>query len=330
MVNNIYGHIGEEELAMGAIAPVQTIAYTNGLGKDIRFSMLREDLLDKELGGNKFRKLRYHLLRARQQGHNVLLSFGGPWSNHLYSLAAAGERFGFSTIGVVRGEEPPGSTATLNDLRKKGMKLLFVSRAEYAENATDYFRAWLHDQLGSFYLIPEGGGGTAGISGTMEICGNHTAGYGRIFCAAGTGTTAAGILLSLAPGQRLCVLPAMKGGAYLREPIQSMLRNYLFDFSEEGLDDFDFDIDERFHFGGFARVNPDLLHFMSDFRLQTGISLDHVYTGKLVYGVCEKLSENPEWQEQGVLVLHSGGLQGLRGLKADAENEGNTGSPETA
>jgi 1-aminocyclopropane-1-carboxylate deaminase len=310
-----YGHIGEMELESGAVAPVQDIVYTDRQGKEIRISILREDLLDAELGGNKFRKLRYHLLKARQEEQTTLLSFGGPWSNHLYSLAAAGERFGFSTIGVVRGEEPPGSTETIKDLRKKGMQLLFVSRSEFADNATDYYRAWLHDRLGSFYLIPEGGGGTLGVSGTMEICGEHTRKYGRIFCAAGTGTTAAGMLLSLVPGQRLCVVPAMKGGAYLREGITSLLRNYLFDFSEGGMDDFPFDLYDNFHFGGFARVNPELLSFMSDFQGQTGVALDHVYTGKLLFGVCALLSENPSWQQEGILVLHSGGLQGLRGLK---------------
>lgn len=329
-VNNIFGHIGERELEQGVFAEIQETGYSNPDGMKLSFSVLREDLLDAELGGNKFRKLRYHLLKARQEGHSTLLSFGGPWSNHLFSLAAAGNRFGFATIGVVRGEEPPGSTETIRDLRNMGMRLLFLTRAEYSENATDYFKAWLHDELGSFYLIPEGGGGVAGMSGTMEICGEHTRGYRHVFCAAGTGTTAAGMLMSLAPGQRLGVVPAMKGGAYLGEHILGLIRNYLFDFSEDGTDEFSLDVYDRFHFGGFARVNPELLRFMEDFRSQTGVPLDQVYTGKLMYGVCELLREHPEWQEEGVVVVHSGGLQGLRGLKQNADRTGNTGSPEKA
>src|SRR5690606_29771105 len=72
---------------------------------DFSLYMKREDLLHPEISGNKYRKLKYNLLEAQKQKKELLLTFGGAFSNHIAATAAAGREFGFKTIGVIRGEE---------------------------------------------------------------------------------------------------------------------------------------------------------------------------------------------------------------------------------
>lgn len=66
----------------------------------VRLYLKRDDLIHAELPGNKWRKLKYNIAAAREQGASTLLTFGGPYSNHIRATAAAGHYFDFNTIGV--------------------------------------------------------------------------------------------------------------------------------------------------------------------------------------------------------------------------------------
>jgi hypothetical protein len=71
----------------------------------VRLYLKRDDLIHPEVPGNKWRKLKYNLTAAREQGYARLLTFGGAFSNHIRAVAAAGHYLGFATVGVIRGEE---------------------------------------------------------------------------------------------------------------------------------------------------------------------------------------------------------------------------------
>ena len=77
----------------------------------------RDDLIHPAISGNKWRKLKYHLLHAKEHGKRHLLSFGGAYSNHIHALAAAGCQSGLRTTGIIRGEYDAVSNSTLRDAR---------------------------------------------------------------------------------------------------------------------------------------------------------------------------------------------------------------------
>lgn len=96
----------------------------------VRVLVKRDDLTHPRLPGNKWRKLKYQFDDARTAGAATLLTFGGAYSNHIRAVAAAGQLFGFDTIGVIRGEERPfndGLAAAVGD----GMRLHYLDRATY-------------------------------------------------------------------------------------------------------------------------------------------------------------------------------------------------------
>jgi 1-aminocyclopropane-1-carboxylate deaminase len=296
-------------------AEIQKLDLEQFTGRGVQISLLREDKTDPQIGGNKLRKLKYNLIKAKQKGHDTLLTFGGVWSNHIYASAAAARRFGFKSIGIIRGEGPPGSTATLDFARSCGMKLHFVSRAEYREKNEDFFKAWLYDTFGRFHLIPEGGSNYLGLNGCMEILGKHTKDFDVIAVACGTGATLAGMSLKLGPHQKLMGFPVVGQGEHLKEAIIQQLIWALGD--EEVAKEYErvFQLYPEYAMGGFAKVNDELISFMRQFYDQTKVKLDPLYTAKMMRGIYDLLEKGRFVPGTRILAVHTGGLQGIAGIE---------------
>src|SRR5277367_2020142 len=97
--------------------------------KGLEVFIKRDDLIHPIISGNKWRKLKYLLKKARAENKTHLITFGGAYSNHLLATAAAAARFGFKATGIVRGE--PVDNNTLFLCRLHGMTLIFTDRESY-------------------------------------------------------------------------------------------------------------------------------------------------------------------------------------------------------
>ncbi len=271
-------------------------------GDHLPLQILREDLAHPFGQGNKFWKLKNNLLRAREAGLDTLLTFGGAWSNHIHATAATGHLHGFKTIGVIRGEEPRQDSPTLQFARAQGMRLHFVSRAEYRLKNSPGFIYELKNHFGSFYLIPEGGANEAGFQGCMEW-GKLLTGIADDYClAAGTGSTAAGIasaLQMLQPAARVYAISVLKDGAFLKENAAQIARRELPNL----------EIITGYHFGGYAKTTPVLLNFIREIETAHKIPLDPVYTAKALYGVIDRAHRGVWEKKRSVCFIHTGGLQ---------------------
>nr|WP_294934430.1 pyridoxal-phosphate dependent enzyme [uncultured Flavobacterium sp.] len=264
----------------------------------------REDLLFPGMSGNKYRKLKYNLQQARSKGFSKLLTFGGAFSNHIAAVAVAGREFGFETIGVIRGEELQDKfheNPTLSTAWKNGMKFDFVSRENYRQKDAEEFIRHLQSIHGNFYLLPEGGTNELAIRGCEEILTVNDVDFTHICCAVGTGGTITGIINSLGENQKAIGFPALKG-SFLSDDIRSFVKNNQWELIPD------------YHFGGYGKINEELISFMNRFHGDAGIPLDPVYTGKLMYGVCDLIEKNYFPEGSKILVIHTGGLQGVQGM----------------
>src|SRR5688572_5103008 len=165
--------------------------------KEITVMVRREDLLHPEVSGNKWRKLKYNLLAAAEQEFDTLLTFGGAFSNHIAAVAAAGNLFGFKTIGLIRGEEHFPLNPTLQQAVLNGMQLHYLDRETYRQKQEPEFLAELAQQFGRAFLIPEGGTNCLALKGCEEIIAGIQEPFDVLCCAAGTGGTSAGLLIGL-------------------------------------------------------------------------------------------------------------------------------------
>ena len=268
----------------------------------------REDLIDPFISGNKFRKLKYNLAEASKNNFKTILTFGGAFSNHIAATAAAGKRFGFKSIGIIRGEELGDDlaktlqqNATLSYANSCGMQLEFVSREVYKNKAEPAFIQDLESKYGEFYLIPEGGTNELAIKGCEEILKPEDQNFNFICCPVGTGGTIAGIINSASPHQNVIGFPALKG-----DWLASEIEKYT---NKEN-----WQLNTNYHFGGYAKTDATLISFINNFRKEYQIPLDPVYTGKMLFGIFDMIQSSGFPQNSRILAVHTGGLQGIEGM----------------
>ena len=295
--------------------PLQQIKIDFLEEKNIQLYVLREDLINPTISGNKWRKLFYNLQEARHQGKNQLLTFGGAFSNHIAATAAAGKQFGFKTIGIIRGEEHLPLNPTLQLAYENGMQFHYVDRTFYREKKYDVlFLETLKEQYGDFYLVPEGGSNAFAVKGCTEIIKNINIDYDIICCACGTGGTIAGIIASVDETKQVIGFPALKGGEFLKNDIQQLLADYQQQFSVE-INHPNWSLNTDYHFGGYAKITPELIDFVNDFYQNHSIPLDLIYTGKMLFGIYEMAKMSAFFNGKKIVAIHTGGLQGNCGFE---------------
>jgi 1-aminocyclopropane-1-carboxylate deaminase/D-cysteine desulfhydrase-like pyridoxal-dependent ACC family enzyme len=273
----------------------------------LSLDMLRVDEIHPLISGNKWFKLKYNLLRAREEGHHTLLTFGGAFSNHIFATAAAGKEYGFKTIGIIRGEKTAPLNPTLAFAAEQGMQLEYVGREAYREKSGPAFQEALWQRYGRCYLLPEGGSNVLAVQGCMEILPQqHT--YQYIACCVGTGGTLAGILEKNREQAVVLGFSALKGGGFLYEEINQLTQAHSGNIYQN------YRIVEDYHFGGYAKANAELVEFINDFRKQHQVLLDPIYTGKMMYGIFDLLAKKFFPPGSRILAMHSGGLQGIKGF----------------
>lgn len=271
----------------------------------------REDTLHPLISGNKYRKLKYNLLEANKQGHHTLLTFGGAFSNHIAAVACVGQEQGFKTIGIIRGEELENSwpnNPTLQLAHEQGMQFHFVSRSDYRCKNDNSFLEKLETRFGEFYLLPEGGTNDLAVKGCEEILTESDAQFDVVCCAVGTGGTIAGLINATTPHQNVLGFPALKGD-FLKEDITKFARNDRWKLVSD------------YHFGGYAKVDRDLVGFINQFRDETGIPLDPIYTGKMLFGIFDLVKQDVFPKNTQILAIHTGGLQGIKGMNLVLEKK---------
>jgi 1-aminocyclopropane-1-carboxylate deaminase len=251
----------------------------------VRLLLKRDDLIHPEMPGNKWRKLKYNLMAATDEGHDTLLTFGGAYSNHVRATAAAGYYHGFHTIGVIRGEEHLPLNPSLAYAVSRGMRLTYLDRTTYRAKRDPAVVDALREQWGRFYLLPEGGSNALAVRGCSELPAEVTEKFDVICCPAGTGGTLAGIASGLQPGQRAIGFSALKGGSFLTEDV-TRLQVEAFGMASEN-----WQVECRFHFGGFAKKTSEMEAFIDDFATRHGVTLDWVYVAKMMFGLFSLVEE---------------------------------------
>lgn len=268
----------------------------------------REDLNHPQLSGNKLYKLKYNLEEAKNKNFDALLTFGGAFSNHIYAVAAAGKIFDFKTIGIIRGEEHQPLNSTLLFAKESGMEINYLERKSYRNKRSGEVINSLRQRFGRFYLIPEGGTNELAVKGCSEIPFKINIEYDYLCCACGTGGTLAGLIAGANRGKKILGFSVLKGGGFLKDDIHSLLEKY----TNNTYNNWDINLD--YHFGGYAKINKELVQFIDEFKKTQNIPLEPIYTGKMLYGIFDLAKKGFFKRGTIIIAIHTGGLQGLSGL----------------
>lgn len=270
--------------------------------KNVGLFILREDVIHPFASGNKWRKLRYNLLEAKEKGYHTLLTFGGAYSNHIYATAAAADEAGFKSIGIIRGEELEDKplNPTLNFASDRGMQLHFVDRSTYRNKTDQVFLAKLRDKFGHFFLIPEGGTNALALKGAAEIVDEEIRQFDYVSCSVGTGGTMAGLIQGLRGNGKVLGFSALKGG-FLRDEVQRLIG------AKSALTNWQ--IIDDYHFGGYAKTTTELTAFVVNFEALHKVPIEPIYTGKMLFGVFDLIQKGTFERGARILAVHTGGLR---------------------
>ncbi|WP_456437903.1 1-aminocyclopropane-1-carboxylate deaminase/D-cysteine desulfhydrase [Psychroserpens sp.] len=265
-----------------------------------------EYLNHRYVSGNKLRKLKYNLLEAEKLNKKIVLTFGGAYSNHIAAVAHAGQEKGLQTIGIIRGEELKDLkvlNSTLSFSKACGMQFKFVSRDMYRNKTSNSFINQLKKEFGDFFLIPEGGTNEFAVRGCEEILDDVNEKFDYICCSVGTGGTISGLINSSSSHQKIIGFPALKGD-FLKEEIAKFVTKTNWELVSD------------YHFGGYAKINEELIHFINQFKKTHNVPLDPIYTGKMMYGIYDLISKGYFEKDSKILAIHTGGLQGIEGMNS--------------
>ena len=287
-----------------------------------KVDLLRLDSLHPIVSGNKFYKLRFYIAAAIQNGCSTVVSFGGPYSNHIVALAFTAKEAKLKSIGYIRTNADEPMTPSLAEAKAYGMELVYLGRTDFQSKKATILES--NNNNPAIYFIDEGGYGTIGAKGAATILSEQdTTHYDCIICAVGTGTMLAGCINAASLNQKIIGIPVLKNEGSIEAEINALLldkndpnNDPSNDPSNVKKNSIPYTLLHQFHQGGYAKTNPMMIDFMNRLWDTEKIPTDIVYTSKLLFGVEQLIQENYFEKDASILVIHSGGLQGNRSLPA--------------
>lgn len=286
-------------------SPLQRLHHPLLTRYDVELWCKRDDLIHPAISGNKWRKLKYHLLHAREHGKQHLLSFGGAYSNHIHALAAAGYQAGLRTTGIIRGEADAVSNTTLRDARRWGMDLVFVDRQSYRQRQDPDWLAQFDapDTL----IVPEGGSSPLAIPGVAELVGEVPFSPDLWVLPCASGGTLAGLVAGKRDREQILAIAVLKGGGFIADEVCRLHP------AAASISGWRIALDH--HDGGYAKFSPALWQWVEDFSADTGLPLEPIYSGKAMWGLFRELAAGRIAPGSKIVFIHTGGMQGLAGLR---------------
>ena len=308
-------------------APLQRLHFDWLQSAGVQLAILRLDLVDPLISGNKWFKLKHHLKAAGRAGARGVISLGGAHSNHLHALAAAGKRFGFATVGLMRGHAV--ETPTVLDLQAFGMELHWLGYAGYrARHAADFWDPW-RERYPHLFPVPEGGGGLDGALGCADIVHQARSQLGQLgwqdydawWLACGTGTTLAGLVLAEAGEHEVIGAMAVPVGHGVERNVEAILEPFASELAHTSTMSFRTDevLSSTGNYrlvdasrGGFAKTDSALLDFMAHHEAESAVPFEPLYTAKALMALREAVEAGQIAEGTRLIFLHTGGLQGRR------------------
>jgi 1-aminocyclopropane-1-carboxylate deaminase len=274
--------------------------------RNIYLGIKRDDLLHPLISGNKWRKLKYNLLRMQALKKTELLTFGGAFSNHIHACAAAGKQFNIKTRAIVRGPELDNTNPTIKFAQQCGMQLHVVNRLEYRQRNDESYLNALHVRFPNAYIIPEGGTNSLALLGCEELV-KSLPEHDYLLCPTGSGGTLAGLIEGSDSTTHIIGVAVLKQADYLKDEIRKL--------SSKANSQNNWQLLTDFHGGGYSKFTPELWQFCQNMSHHHQLPLEPIYSGKMMYALWQLIEQDYFPAGSKIIALHTGGLQGLKGLK---------------
>ncbi|WNC72891.1 pyridoxal-phosphate dependent enzyme [Thalassotalea psychrophila] len=291
------------------LSPVNQLFHSSFNEHKVEVFIKRDDLIHPIVSGNKWRKLKYNLLSAKELGYQQILSFGGAFSNHIHALAFACSQHNLQSIGIIRGEEQYQHNFTLSWAKHWGMELEFVDRQTYKQRNNADFIEELQYQYPNAFIVPEGGSNQLALAGMSEVITelNDQIAYDYLLTPVGSGGTLAGLVKADNNQHKILGVAVLKQQGYLTEEVNTLLKD-----SAKSCNNWQ--VLNQFHRGGYGKYKAEDAARILQFSQTTGVPFEPVYSGKMILALLDLLEQGYFEAGAKIMLLHTGGLQGLGGM----------------
>jgi len=278
----------------------------------------RDDCTGLALGGNKARKLEWLAAEALARGCDVLVTGGGPQSNHVRMTGATANRLGVACHVALAGDRPDAPSGNLLVDELLGIELHYLGPADYyeLEAAIEALAADLARAGHRPFAIPVGGASVTGVLAYADAadelrgqCRDAGVDVGTVVVADGSGGTHAGLLAGFgaAPGVLGVdvgtrpdldeVVPRLAAEAASRSRRPAPPAVAVIDHDRFGSG-----------YGALTDATVEAIHLAA--RCE-GLVLDPVYTGKAMAGLVAAVREERIGADDPVVFWHTGGAPAL-------------------
>ncbi|UPG94198.1 D-cysteine desulfhydrase family protein [Luteibacter aegosomatissinici] len=296
--------------------------------RGIRLYAKRDDLMSLGGGGNKLRKLEYHLGGALADGVDTVVSVGGVQSNHARLTAAAAARLGLACELFLARMVPRDGTdyerngnVLLDDLFNARPSILAPGEnaLEHANARAQALRAAGHTVL----VLPTGGSTPLGALGYAR-CAREIAQqeaqrglrFDRVIVPNGSAGTQAGLVAGYAAMGRdtrsVRAYAVLAAEDRARETARDLANAALGLLGKEGtLTAGDIEVDGGELGDGYGVPTDAMVAAVRLMASQEGVLLDPVYSGKAFAGLLRDLRCGVVREGEDVLFVVTGGTPGL-------------------
>jgi D-cysteine desulfhydrase family pyridoxal phosphate-dependent enzyme len=289
----------------------------------------RDDLTGLAGGGNKARKLEFLAFDALAQAADMLITVGGPQSNHARQTAAVAARLGLGCKLVLGGAAPQGAAPSGNLLLDQllGAEVVWAGdrpRAEVLEAVAAQARAAGHRP----YVVPLGGSTPLGALGyayamlelqrqlpSLGVGAADAWPFDWIVFASGSGGTHAGLVLgAFLAGFTGRVLGISVDGSPDTQPAHvaglatEAAGRLGLDYAFKATD---IAVNGDYVGQGYAKLGPpehEAIHLLAR---SEGLLVDPVYTGRAAAGLIDLIRRGAIRNNENVLFWHTGGTPAL-------------------
>jgi 1-aminocyclopropane-1-carboxylate deaminase len=294
---------------MSALSTLQPISHPMFTRHKISVQVKRDDQIDKVISGNKWRKLKYNLLHAKAINAKGIITFGGSFSNHIHACALACKQQQLSAIGIIRGEEDNQDNYTLAWAKNWGMQLSFVDRKTYRLRNEKSYLQHLQQQYPDYLIVPEGGSNALALIGMAEVIDelNQQSEFDTLLSPVGSGGTLAGLISADKNQHKILGISVLKQDGYLVKQVNDLL-------PEHAKAHTNWQLMSQYHGGGYAKFSAQDAQRIRSFSAVVGIDFEPVYSGKMILALLDLMSTGYFPAHHRIVLLHTGGLQGLAGM----------------
>ncbi|MBU3021467.1 pyridoxal-phosphate dependent enzyme [Aestuariibacter sp. A3R04] len=300
----MFSDFAASKLAVRLPSPIEPFTPSWQGADQVSLFIKRDDLIHPIISGNKWRKLKYALDTMPNDTKHIV-SFGGGYSNHLHACGYLCHKLGLQFTAIVRGDYSHSLTPMLKDLHHWNTNVEYVNKLTYKRrNDTDYLTA-LRTRFAAAYIIPEGGSQRAALKGMAELVEEESSTHFNHFLVpVASGATLAGLAIAITPQQSATGIAVLKGQGYL----ESLVKTFVGLPTAEN----NWYINHDYQCGGYAKTNTALQNLCDEMTNEYHVPVEPVYSGKVFLALKTLLARGHFARNSRILVIHTGGLQGLR------------------